>query len=139
MSARYFLDTNILVYVFSADAPKKRKRANNLVREALTARRGVISYQVVQEFLNVALRKFERPFINSEARHYYLKVLKPLCVLQSSSHLFLRALSIQEETNFQWYDSLIVASALESGCAVLYSEDLQHERVIEGMAIENPF
>jgi predicted nucleic acid-binding protein len=56
MNGRFFLDTNVFVYSFDSDAPEKARRAGGLIREALAARKGVISFQVVQEFFNVALR-----------------------------------------------------------------------------------
>ena len=139
MSKPYFLDTNILVYSFSSHEPEKQARAQELISDALVHRKGVISYQVVQEFLNVALKRFPTPLTVNEARNYYLKVLKPLCAIDSSPLLTLRALTVQEETQFQWYDSLVIASSLESGCRVLYSEDLQDGRVVDSVEIQNPF
>lgn len=65
---RFFLDTNIFVYTFDIRSPLKRARANDLVACALDTRRGVISNQVVQEFLNVATRKFVKPMLAPEAQ-----------------------------------------------------------------------
>ena len=61
MSVDVFLDTNVFVYTFDARAPEKQQRARELVRSALETGKGAISWQVAQEFLNVALRKFEEP------------------------------------------------------------------------------
>ena len=61
MSGKYFLDTNIFVYSFDSSAPAKRERALGLIREAVATGAGVMSYQVVQEFFNVALGRFSRP------------------------------------------------------------------------------
>ena len=139
MSGRYFLDTNILVYCFDETAPEKRKRANRLVREGLERRVGVISYQVVQEFINLALRRFEPRMGVDDVRQYAAVVLRPMLAVGSSMALYQRALEIVERYRFSWYDSLIVASALESRCEVLYSEDLQHKQRIESLEIVNPF
>ena len=139
MRDKYFLDTNVLVYSFDSSARGKNRIARDLIENALVNRKGVISYQVVQEFLNVALRKYEVPLSVTEARNFYLKVLKPLCVLQSSSLLTLRALTVDEEGGCQWYDALIIAAAIESGAKILYSEDLQDNRRFEGVVTRNPF
>lgn len=139
MSDKFFLDTNILVYTFDRMDKVKSRKAMDLVGDALEERTGVISYQVVQEFLNTASRKFAIP-MQGEALRLYLKgVLLPLCEVHSSADMFRRALHVQEESGFSWYDSLIVAGAQEAECRTLYSEDLQHGRTIDGIKIVNPF
>ncbi len=139
MKDRFFLDTNILVYNFDGRAPAKQKRARQLVAEALAGRDGIISYQVVQEFLSVALRKFDQPMTPSEAQLYLAKVLLPLCEVFPDSSLYSQGLSIVDETGFSFYDALIVASAATGRCPVLWSEDLQHGRIVRGVEIRNPF
>jgi len=139
MNGRFFLDTNILVYTFDGRAPAKQSLARQLVAEALAGRDGIVSYQVVQEFLNVALRKFDKPMTPSEAQLYLAKVLLPLCEVFPDSSLYSQGLSLVEETGFSFYDALIVASAAIGGCLVLLSEDLQHGRVVRGVEIRNPF
>ncbi|HTH46905.1 MAG TPA: PIN domain-containing protein [Candidatus Limnocylindria bacterium] len=139
MSARFFLDTNVFVYTFDHSAPLKRKRAEQLVAEAMDGQAGVISSQVVQEFLNVATRKFSPAMKPAEARAYLDTVLIPLCEIFPSAALYQQTLQIQAETGFSFYDSLMVAAALEADCATLYSEDLQHDRRLHGLAIINPF
>jgi predicted nucleic acid-binding protein len=138
MSARYFLDTNILVYTFDRTAPRKRKRATELVAAALQGR-GAISFQVVQEFLNVALRKFAQPMAISEAQAYLDAVLVPLCRIHSGPELYRDALAAKLRWRFSFYDSLIVAAAIGSGCDVLYSEDLQHGQQLGTLQVVDPF
>ena len=75
MRDRFFLDTNIFVYTFDSREPKKQARAQDLVSDALTRGRGVISHQVVQEFLNVATQKFANPLSESDALVYLDRVL----------------------------------------------------------------
>lgn len=58
MNGRFFLDTNVFVYSFDVSAPSKARRATQPIRQALETRKGIISYQVAQEFFNVALRRF---------------------------------------------------------------------------------
>lgn len=139
MSAKFFLDTNVFVYLFDATAPSKAKRASRLVRDAVDTGKGIVSYQVVQEFFNVALRRFAKPMSVAEAEQYLITVFRPLLSVRSSPALFVEALRIAGKHRLRWYDSIIVASAKEGQCETLYSEDFQHGREIEGLRIENPF
>src|ERR1039458_2629744 len=139
MSAKFFLDTNIFVYSFASRHPAKQQKAQALIDKALTEHAGVIGTQVVQEFLNVALRKFEKPLSAQECRSYLDQVLNPLCDVIPSMNLHRQALEVKEETGFGFYDSMIVASAVQGGCKTLYTEDLQNEQRVAGLTIQNPF
>jgi predicted nucleic acid-binding protein len=139
MPAEFFLDTNVFVYTFDASAPAKRSRARELVRRAVEMGDGVISWQVAQEFLNVALHRFERPLTPREAAEYVDEVLAPLCRVFPSPDLLRDALAIHTEAGYRFYDSLIVAGALASGARTLYTEDLQSGRELRGLRIEDPF
>jgi len=139
MSARFFLDTNIFVYSFDRESPGKARRATQLIREAVASRKGVVSYQVVQEFLNVALRRFAQPMTVADAEQYLGTVFRPLLAVQSSQALYSAALRLTGKHYLSWYDALIVAAALEAGCSLLYSEDLQSGRHFGDLRIENPF
>jgi len=139
MSGRFFLDTNLFIYTFDAKAPAKAKKAAQLIRRAADTGEGIISYQVVQEFFSVAFRRFPQPMSVAEAEQYLITVLRPLLAVHSSPAIYFEALRIAEKYRFSWYDSLIVAAALEGRCDKLYSEDFQHGRKIEGLRIENPF
>jgi len=139
MSGRFFLDTNIFVYAFDLRAAAKQKKAGDLIRRAADTGEGIISYQVVQEFFSVAFRRFSQPMSAAEAEQYLITVLRPLLAVHSSPAIYFQALRIRENHRISWYDSLIVAAALEGRCEKLYSEDLQPGRKIEGLRIENPF
>lgn len=139
MPGRFFLDTNVFVYTFDPSAPDKRAVAQELVERALTTHEGLISYQVVQEFLAVAGAKFVEPLNVEDRRRFLDLVLGPLCEVFATPALYQRALGVQERYGFGFYDSLIVAGALEAGCAVLYTEDLQAGQVIESLEIVDPF
>jgi len=139
MNGRFFLDTNIFAYTFDAKASAKAKRASQLIRQAADTGKGVVSYQVVQEFFNVAFRRFTQPMSVAEAEQYLITVFRPLLAIHSSSALYMEALRIAGKYRLSWYDCLIVAAALQSECSVLYSEDLQHGQKIEGVRIEDPF
>ncbi len=139
MSGRFFLDTNIFVYTFDKSAPSKAAKATTLVKHAMDTRIGVISYQVVQEFFNVAMRRFETPMTAAEADQYLSATFRPLLAVHSSSALFSEALRLESKFHLSWYDSLIVAAAIEAECETLYSEDLQHGQRLESVSVTNPF
>ena len=139
MSDRFFLDTNIFVYSFDKNAPKKADRAAKLIRRAIETRQGIVSYQVVQEFFNVALRRFAGPMSGADADQYLSATFGPLLAVHSSHGLYSRALQVATSYSLSWHDSLIVASAIEGRCRVLCSEDFQHGQRFGSLRIENPF
>jgi predicted nucleic acid-binding protein len=139
MSGRFFLDTNIFVYSFDLNAPKKAAQATKLIRKGIETRSGIVSYQVVQEFFNVALRKFAKPMSNADAEQYLVTTFKPLLSVHSSPVLYGEALRISGRFRLAWYDALIVASAIEGNCDILYSEDFQDGQQIGSVTISNPF
>ena len=139
MNAKYFIDTNIFIYSFNPEDPFKRRIARDLIAQALEKGTGVISYQVIQEFLNVATRKFAVPLTFKDSQRYLNVVLEPLCEVFSSTELFHQALEIFDQWRFPFYDALIIASALQADCSVLYSEDMQDNQTIKGLTIRNPF
>lgn len=135
----FFLDTNIFVYSFDHTVPEKQGLAQQLIGDALQSQRGVVSSQVVQEFLNVALRKFAHPMTVPEARDYLDVVMMPICQHYPTFAFYRQALLVHEETGYSLYDSLILTAAVESKCKTLFSEDMQHGRKIRGLEIVNPF
>jgi predicted nucleic acid-binding protein len=102
-------------------------------------RGGIVSYQVVQEFFNVALRRFAKPMSSADVGQYLSATFRPLLSVRSSPALYGEALRIGARFRLAWYDSLIVASAIEGQCDVLYSEDCQDGQQIESVTISNPF
>ena len=127
------LDTNILVYCHSNDEPDKQEIATNLF--ALSP---MISTQVLSEYLNVVKRKLKLP--KDEIMDVCLQNIE-MCILQPVSLATLKyARKLLDRYNFQLFDSIVVASALEAGCHILYSEDLHNGLVVENrMKIINPF
>src|SRR5258708_31280936 len=89
MSDRYFLDTNVFVYSFDQTSPRKRKRALELIGDAIVARNGIVSYQVVQEFFNAALRRFPEPMKGPGAEQYLATVFRPLLSVYPSPAPFI--------------------------------------------------
>ena len=139
MSDRFFLDTNIFAYSLDKSAPKKAMRAADLIRTAVETRRGIVSYQVVQEFLNVVLLKSTITMSHIDAEQYLETIFRPLLVVFPSLDLYAQALHLASRRRLPWYDSLIVASAIEGQCAVLFSEDFQNGQEFGNLRIENPF
>jgi predicted nucleic acid-binding protein len=139
MSGADFFDTNVLVYSVDQREPRKQAIAQQLVANALAARSGVISFQVVQEALQALTRRARRVMPDVDARELLHEVLTPLWQVQPTPALYERALQVQTKQGFSFYDSLIVAAALEAGCKRLLSEDLQHGQKIGSLRIENPF
>jgi predicted nucleic acid-binding protein len=139
MNDRFFLDTNILVYAIDPEEPIKHATAKHLVNWGFQSGLAVISYQVVQEWFNFSLNRAKQKLSNREAAVLFHRVWGPLWKVNSSSVLIESALSLRQDFNFSWYDSLIVAAALEANCRTLYSEDLQHGLRIGDLTIQNPF
>lgn len=131
MSEANFFDTNVLLYLLSKDAVKADRA------ETLIASGGVISVQVLNEFTAVASRKLAMTI--PEIREI-LSTVRAFCIVKAieiETHEF--ALDIAERSGFSIYDALIVAAATRAGCAILYSEDMQHEQEIDKVTIRNPF
>ncbi len=139
MNGKYFFDTNILVYSFDDNNKQKQTIANDLIYQAIRQNNGCISFQVIQEFLNVSLTKFKVKFKRNDYEKYFNKVLEPLCEIHSSFMLYKDALLIKDRWKYSFYDSLIIAAALKANCTILYSEDLQHGQIIDDLKIVNPF
>ena len=122
MSDKYFIDTNIFVYSFDNTDKPKQQKAKNIISNAFNSYNGCISYQVIQEFLNVALQKFKSPLTVNDSYKYINSVLSPLCEVFSSIELFNDALEIKEGWQYSFYDSLIIAASLKANCKILYTE-----------------
>lgn len=139
MSVDLFIDTNVLIYQLDTRDPRKHAIAERIVSEALANENACISFQVIQECLNTLLRKAEITLDAAATRAYLDTVLAPLYRVRATLELYRRALELQQRWHFSFYDSVIVAAALEAGCKRLLSEDLQHGQRVESLRIENPF
>jgi predicted nucleic acid-binding protein len=132
MNAKPFLDTNILIYAFTSNDPRSEKA------EALVAAGGIVSVQVLNEFVNVSHRKHHRDWSEIKEALTVLKTLvdrpRPLTM-----EIHERAIEIARNHHFHFYDSLVVAAALQAGCSILYSEDLHHGHTVAQLTIRNPF
>lgn len=139
MSGGDFFDSNIFVYLFDDVDHRKHEIALTLVRTAITNATAVISYQVVQETLNVVTHKLKPPVEHDVALRLMETTLQPMWRVMPSAELFKRGLRIRAQYALSFYDSLIVAAAQEANCKRLYSEDMQHGQTIGKLRIVNPF
>jgi predicted nucleic acid-binding protein len=133
MNGRAFFDTNVFVYALVQDDPRSAEA------EKLIAEGGTVSVQVLNEFAAVVRRKTKMPW--DEVR-FAIENIKALCPgpLSITINTHERALAIAEKYGYRIYDALMVASALESRCTILYSEDMQDGQVIDHqLTIRNPF
>ena len=138
MNARIFLDTNVLVYAFDQSAPVKQRRALDIVGQRIDGE-WAISWQVIQEFSAVALHRFAQPMTPGDLRNLHQALLWPACAILPSRTLHAHALVLHEETQYRFYDCLIVAAAVACGVEELYSEDFQHWRTLGRVRLINPF
>lgn len=135
---RRFVDTNILLYAHDDSAGRKQVQARTLVEQLWESRDGCLSVQVLQEFFVNATRKIAKP-LNAETA-------KEIVADYSRWHLHvpaagdvLAAIGIHQRTGISFWDAMIVRSAAEIGCAVLYSEDLSAGQDYLGVRVDNPF
>jgi predicted nucleic acid-binding protein len=125
-----FFDTNVLLYLLSADAAKADRA------EALLGAGGVVSVQVLNEFVSVASRKLGMSLADIRE---ILGVVRALCAvrpLDLDTHEL--GLDLAERHRFSIYDALILAAALKAGCATLYTEDLTDGQTFERLTVRNP-
>lgn len=137
MTARPFLDTNVLVYAALEDRSpgylQRIERAETILRQG-----GVVSVQVFHEFADVARRKFKEDWPKIAET---LLVMEEFCgsPLPITVAIHRRALDLAARYRLRIYDAVVVSSAIAANCDTVFTEDLQHGQVIEGLWIENPF
>jgi predicted nucleic acid-binding protein len=131
---RVFCDTNVLIYAYSVTEPLKADIANRVLFE----QQSIISTQVINEFINTCYKKLK--LSDAQVKQATSELMQSFHVLPFSGNTQLKALDIKSRYKLQYYDSLIIATALENGCNILHSEDMQHGLVIDGqLKIVNPF
>jgi predicted nucleic acid-binding protein len=133
--AKVFFDTNIVVYLYSATEPDKAQQAQNLVD---THKSLIISTQVLNEFVHVCLRK---KTLNFKSLHQAIDELEQsFSIVSVTKSTIVYALRLCEEHKYSYFDSLIIASALEHNCSTLYTEDMHNNHLIQNnLRIANPF
>jgi predicted nucleic acid-binding protein len=135
MSDRIFIDSNIIIYAFSKDEIIKAEISNNLIFGIENA---CISKQVINEVINILGKKFK--LASCDIENVVLELKSSINIFDFSIHTQIQALKLKERYQLQYYDSLIISTALENNCSILYSEDMQHKQLIENkLTIINPF
>ncbi len=137
MSDKTFVDTNVLVYAYDLDAGAKHKIANEVVDALWDERSGVLSVQVLEEFYVNVTRKIRSPLSKDLARVVVSHYMK-WCIGIEPAEINV-AFRIEDESLINFWDALIVSSALKSGASQILSEDLNPGQRVAGILIENPF
>ena len=136
MPVRSFFDTNILIYADDKAAPAKQRRAVALVAEHRRARTGVVSIQVLQEYFVTVTRKLR---VDAAIARRKVELLAEFQVAAPDVPDILAAIDLHRLHRLSFWDALVIRSAKQSGCTVLFSEDMQHTRDLDGLQIVNPF
>ena len=138
MSARTFIDSNVLIYGHDVDAGKKHATAKNILRDLWADRAGVLSAQVLQEFYVNVTRKIPKPLEKAVARRV-VSSYSTWCVEPTTPMDILTACELEETARISFWDALVVALAAKTGAARVLSEDLNSGQSIAGVTIINPF
>lgn len=135
MNAKSFFDTNSLVYLYSEDELEKKAQ---IVTQIKKIENRWISTQVLNELSNTLRRKFKLEY--SDIANVIAEIRANFEIITVQIETIELALKIAEKYRYSYYDSVIIATALETSCTLLYSEDMQHKQIIEErLQIINPF
>ena len=135
---REFVDSNVVVYAHDSSAGAKAERARSLIQELWSSGRGCLSVQVLQEFFVTVTRKVPQPLESGRAGQVVADLAR-WRVHAPQPEDVLEAIEIHRRRRISLWDALIVQSALQLGCAVVWSEDLSPGRVHPGVLVKNPF
>jgi len=124
MIDRIFLDTNLFVYAVDDSGSGKGTVARDVILESLQKKIGVVSHQVIQEFVNVTTYKFKQPISQKNCVLFLETYIYPMWKKLPTKELFNEGMRIQDRYQLPYYDAQIVASALQAKCKKLYTEDL---------------
>jgi predicted nucleic acid-binding protein len=135
MNGKVFLDTNVVIYLYSSDEPEKKKLCEEIIKNIPDVN---ISTQVLNEFANTMKRKFNISY--GEISNSIAELANNFIVSDVSTSTILSALRLADSLKYSYFDSLVLASSIECGCDILYTEDLHHGQIInESLKIVNPF
>jgi predicted nucleic acid-binding protein len=139
-ATKILVDTNILIYAADILAGDKNLRALELVDDLTAQNRMVVSAQVLNEFYHAATRPNKPPSLSYDDAYRMIRDLADAVpVLPLTGSITLRALAAIPRHGFSFWDALIWAAAKENGIPLVYTEDFQHGRDVEGVRIVNPF
>jgi predicted nucleic acid-binding protein len=135
---RSFFDTNVLVYLFDRDAPDKQETSRTLFANEAQSGRLIISTQVLQELYVTVTRKLAKSLPAKDAEQT-IRHLATFPVIRVEIEHIRGATRRCQVLGFSFWDALIIETALSGGSTILYTEDLQHGQVIDGLKIVNPY
>jgi len=132
---KVFLDTNILIYAYSIDEPKKKEKVEHILKNIKNI---IISTQVINEFINVMLRKqkLKPDLLNNLINELYNNFeISPIDLI-----IIQKAINLTIDYKYSYFDSLMISSALINNCKILFTEDMHHNHNFENkLLIINPF
>jgi len=133
-----FVDSNVVVYLFDQDSPKKKAAAQRILQTEASVGNILLSTQVLQEFYVTVTRKLAKP-LKPETALEAVTRFSAFSLVIVDMPLILSAIRRSQKDSISFWDSLVIDAALKGGAQRLWSEDLQHGRMVNGMRIENPF
>jgi len=137
MIEKVFIDSNVFIYAYTGDDNQKHSVARDLLRSNVLSNEIIVSAQVLSEFYSVMTR-YQYP--HREIKLCLNEIIEQVKVMPIELETIKLCILIKEKYKYSWWDSLVLASALENDCSILYSEDLQCNQVIENkLKIFNPF
>ena len=137
MTEKVFVDSNIFIYAYTSDDEQKHSIARDLLQDNVVNNEIIVSVQILNEFYSVMAR-YKYP--HNEIKLCLNEIIEQVRVMPLELETIKQCLFIKEKYSYSWWDSLVLASALENDCEILYSEDLQSNQVIENtLKILNPF
>ena len=131
-----FLDTNVILYAFDADSGQKQELSVALLSRLIPDRAGVLSVQVLVEFYSIATRKFR---MTSQEAEGVLNDFADWRLHRPDYSSVVAAIHLQRRYKLAWYDAMILNSALETGCSVLWTEDFNDGQRFGDLVIRNPY
>lgn len=136
---KIFFDTNVLIYSYDNSDERKHKIAFNLISDIISKEEIVIGTQVINEFIVIMTTKVKNLLGLDEVEKIITRFKENFEIRETKIEDINKAISIHKSYKFSYWDSLIIATAINTDSEILYSEDLQHNMVINNLKIINPF
>lgn len=136
MTGKYFVDTNIWIYAIDASDSRKSTGASSLIHSLSKLGAGILSVQTLGEFSSICTKKLG---LSPAQVNDLIQAMDPFPVVAYGRHTIQESLALMSRTSISFWDAVMVSTAREANCTVIYTEDLNHNQVIEGIQIWNPF